>query len=156
MSAPIKVDFTGVEDFEALPEAKYRCTILEVTPEQAEGSEFQYLNWVLNVDEPPQFTGRKLWLRTSLAPKARWKLKQVLEGLGYDPETLKGEIELDLSDFPGMSVIATAGTEMYQGSLRNTVVTLETSSLRPPPQRARPQAKGAKKGAAKKGGRKVR
>ncbi len=112
--APIKLDFTNIPGREAIPSGSYKATIVKVESRKSQSSEFNYLNWELDLDHP-DLEGRKLWYTTSLAPRALWKLREVLESLGFDAADLKGELTLDLDDFAGIEVLVEVEQEEWKG-----------------------------------------
>lgn len=158
--APIKLDFTSVPGLEPVPAGSYRATIVKVESRKSQQGDYPYLNWELDLDHP-EYGGRKLWLMTSLSPRALWKLRDVLKNLGFDEDALKGELTLDLDDMAGVEVMAEVSQEEWRGQdgkldppqVRNRVDMVHLASRGS--RAAKPHA--AKKAAAPaKAGRKVR
>ena len=88
--------------FEVLPEGTYEATIETVELKQAQHSEYPYLNWQFTLVDP-EHVGRKLWMTTSLNPKAAWKLGQTFEALGVIEPTANAEggvqdVEIEVDD----------------------------------------------------------
>lgn len=116
----LKANFTDVETFEAMPAGVYEVEVAEVEVRPSENSEYDYINWTLSVTEG-DYINRKLWLVTSMSPKAAWKLKEALLAFGADESDLEGELEFDPDDFIGARCKASTTQESYEGTLRNRV-----------------------------------
>ena len=156
----MKINFGDVEgSFEALPEGAYPVIIEKVERRESKSSEHDYLNWELTVSEG-EHKERKLWMITSLSPRALWKLKDVLDALGYDTE---GELDFEFDDqaveqsqgplllspqLAGEPAIAVVKNELYNEKERNRVEEL----VSPAPPGPKKSSNGAPK---KAGGRKL-
>jgi hypothetical protein len=119
------VDFSNVESFEPLPEGEYRCRIEEVVVKRNKADTGDYLNWTLEVIDG-EFSGRKLWLMTSLSAKALWKLKEVFESLGIegDQQELEWDDDTMLVTSPelvDLVVVAQVTQELYKDRVQNRV-----------------------------------
>lgn len=160
-----KINFADVEDsFETLPEGQYEVEVERVEVRESKSSEHNYLNWMLNIIEDGDYFERKLWMITSLSPRALFKLRDVFLGFGVI-EDEEEEIDLDWDDdvdvtpeegplvtepdLEGLTGIAVVENEMYKGREQNRV----NDILNMEEVEAKPAKKSpAKKGAAKKGG----
>lgn len=76
--------------FEALPEGVYICSLKQV--EVREGQKAPYWSWEFEVIQPDEHENRKLWVNTSLADNAEWKLKEVFEAFGVPTTTDTDEL----------------------------------------------------------------
>lgn len=113
----IKVDFTGVDVRTLLAEGQYHAKVLEIT--QEDGNEYPYLKWVFEVISNDKTNGAKLFYNTSLAPKALWNLRNLLETLGV--ETPASEVELDTDEYIGLELMLRVEHETYEGKDRAKV-----------------------------------
>lgn len=86
-----KLDFSDIPS-NTLPPGEYEAIIAKV--EGREGPTAPYLNWEFDILDP-EYVGRKVWMITSLSPKALWGLRDNLEALGIDVE---GELDLELEE----------------------------------------------------------
>ena len=125
--APIKINFSDVEDFELLDAGVYDAVVEDIEERESQSSDYPYLNWTLVV-AGEENDGRKLWFMTSLSPKALWKLKETLLSLGMSEEDVEDDFDFDPQDFIGMDVRATVVQESYKGRMQNRV---EDIALRP-------------------------
>lgn len=158
----MKINFADVEgSFEALPEGAYPVVIEKVERRESKSSEHDYLNWELTVTDG-EHKERKLWMITSLSPRALWKLKDVLDALGYDTE---GELDFEFDEgqvveqsqgplllspqLAGEPAIAVVKNELYNEKERNRVEELVAAA---PPGPKKTSSSGTKKA----GGRKLR
>lgn len=80
-----KVEEAEGGNFEAIPEGIYHA-VLEGEVEAAEGSKGPYWKWTFKVTDEG-FSGRKIWVNTSLAENALWKLKEIFEAFGVPTDT---------------------------------------------------------------------
>lgn len=122
----VKVDFSQAKDFEVLPVGSYPIVVAETEIRNSNSSQFQYINWTLEV-ETGEHAGRKLWLTSSLNPKATWSLKLVLRALGEtSPDLDKDEFDIDPDDYLGRRAIANVTQEEYNGRMQNRVESLSS------------------------------
>lgn len=157
--AGVKINFAEVESsFEPLPEGRYECVIEKVEVRDSKSSDNDYLNWELNVLDD-EYEGRKLWMITSLSPKALFRLKDVFLALGVIEEDeeldLEWEDDVDIQqqegplvtnpELEGLACIAVVVNEMYESRERNRVNELLDGSGEVPE-----KAPAAKKTPAKK------
>lgn len=75
--------YDNATEFETLPEGDYTIVLFSV--DEGSGPKGQYLNWECNVIDPA-YEGQKLWMITSLAPKAVWRVKKLCEAVGVEPQ----------------------------------------------------------------------
>lgn len=74
---------SGGGDFELLPAIVYLCTIESMERETAKtGTEMWKLTLIIT--EPDEFTGRRIWHRTTFGVKFDWTRKGFFAALGYD------------------------------------------------------------------------
>lgn len=138
----MKINFAEVESsFEPLPEGQYDCIIDRVEVRESNSSEHNYLNWELSVQDD-DYEGRKLWMITSLSPRALFRLKDVLMALGVieddDEIEIEWDDEIDVSpkegpqviepELDGIACVAVVTNEMYDGRERNRVNDLIAAS----------------------------
>ena len=128
MAPTVNVDFSDVKGFEPIPQGTYSAIIENVELRDSKSTEGnQNINWEFTVNDGGEFDGRKLFMTTSLAPKALFRLKGVMESLGFeasealsfdfDDET-KQVIEPELI---GRTVTVKVSQDTYQGRLVNRV-----------------------------------
>lgn len=131
----MKINFAEVEgSFEPLPEGPYDVLIEKVEVRESKSSEHNYLNWELVVQDG-EFEDRRLWMITSLSPKALFRLKDVLVALSIIEEDDELEIEWDedieitsqagplvtTPDLAGTTAVAIVKNEVYENKERNRV-----------------------------------
>lgn len=117
----VRVDFSKARDFEALPVGVYLVTVEETEVKDSNSSEYQYIKWTLQV-ATGEFAGRKLWMQTSLSPKATFGLRLALQALGEtNPELESDEFEMDPDDYLGRSALAVVSQEEYNQRMQNRV-----------------------------------
>lgn len=105
------LDFTGVETGgKAVPDGNWLAEVVSV--EEKEGSESgePYLKWKWKVKEGPG-KGGAVYDNTSLQPQALWKLRGLLESLGFDVPD--GAMDFDESDAVGEEAILEIVNEQY-------------------------------------------
>jgi hypothetical protein len=132
----LKVNFAEIEGgFEPVPEGRYDVTVERVEVRESKSSDYDYLNWELNIADG-DYEGQKLWMITSLSPRALFRLKdtfialEVIEGDEEDFE-LDWDDEVDITpqegpivtnpDLEGIAAVAVVKNEMYDGKERNRV-----------------------------------
>lgn len=163
----LKVNFAEIEgSYDPLPEGRYDVEIERVEVRESKSSEHDYFNWEFNVLHE-DYEGRKLWMITSLSPKALFRLKDTLVALEVIDENeeldFEWEDDVDITpsegplltnpDLQGMTgIVAVVTNEIYEGKERNRVtdVYLGEADAEPPEEDEAPKDK-AKKGSAKKG-----
>lgn len=131
----LSVNFAEIEgSFEPLPEGEYECVIEKVEVRDSKSSDHDYLNWELKVlDE--DYEDRRLWMITSLSPKALFRLKDVLVAIdvieGDEELEIEWEDDVDITsqegplvtnpDLDGLPCVAVVTNEVYDGRERNRV-----------------------------------
>jgi hypothetical protein len=150
-----RVNFADVESsFQPLPEGTYECMVSSLEVRESRSSDNDYVNWELKVLDD-EHEGRRLWMITSLGPRALWKLKDTLLALDVIEED--DDIELEWEDgvditpqegpnvtFPevvGMPCVAVVRNQMYEGRERNRVEELMLSGSEAPAPAAKEKAK---------------
>ena len=131
----ISIDFSDVESFEALEPGKYPIVVESVEMRASTKSENPYLNWELRITNESA-KNRRLFLMTSLSPKALWRLKGIFENLGIYEEQMELQVDeesgiLISPAIVGVPAIAVVAQEVYQGRVQNRV-----EDLLPPEGRA--------------------
>lgn len=128
--AKVNVDFSEVQEFEALEKGEYSAIIFKATyVEPASEDKYPYLNVEFDVTEPGS-ENRKLWKVWSLSPKALWRMKQDLENLGFDVEEGldidydEDTMEVTEPEVAGMPCIAVVEQRTYEGRIQNDVKTV--------------------------------
>jgi hypothetical protein len=129
----ININFAEVEgSYEPLPEGPMPVIIEKVEVRESKSSEHNYLNWEMVVQDPDH-EGRRLWMITSLSPKALFRLKDVFEALGVldDEMTIEWDDDVQITpaagprllqpDVEGVAAIAVIKNEIYEGKERNKV-----------------------------------
>lgn len=76
-----KTEATESVDFSPLPPGIYAARLMAVDATKS-GPEGPYWSWEYQVTADP-FKGRKLWVNTSLADNALFKMKETFEALGF-------------------------------------------------------------------------
>ena len=123
MTPGIHLDFSEVEDsdFEPIPAGIYTGVIDEIEERESKSGPHPYLNWTLIIGGDGEFSGRKLWMMTSFSPKALWRLRDTLIGLGCDAKKLKQKFEFDPVNYINVPVQIEVSQETYDGKLQNRV-----------------------------------
>lgn len=117
----MNLDFSSVPSREPLEEGKYILTIAEAEEKiSSTGNPMISITYDVNstfdgVEVPGQ---RKLWDNYSLVEKALFKIKELLEALGYDTSEL---VTMDVTDMVGGQVVAQVIQETYNGEIRNRI-----------------------------------
>lgn len=157
----LKVNFAEIESsFEPLPEGEYEVIIDRVEVRESKSSDNDYLNWEMTVQDD-EYEDRKLWMITSLSPRALFRLKDVLLALEVIDENEELDIEWDEDvdvtpkegpivtnpDVSGLAAIAVVTNETYDGRERNRVNDLIAVEQ---PTKTTAKRNGAKKSGAKK------
>ncbi len=123
--ARVNVDFSEVEEFEAMPKGNYDCVIEKVEVRDSNSSDYQYLNWELKVADG-EFKDRRLWFITSFSPKALFRLKQTLENLGMYDEDLNFDFDDESGAvldpvLVGLPCTAAVSQRVYNETMQNQV-----------------------------------
>lgn len=133
----IKVDFTGVEASGNHPEGRFLFTV-DGVPEvkTSENSGNDYINWTLKSDHG------KVWHMTSLAPQALFNLRNVLESMGLEVE--QAAMDLDLTEYDGLTLGAEIEHEVYQGKKKARVIDIFPESELDGEEEEKPKGKTGK------------
>lgn len=153
----ISINFGDVEgSFEVIPAGRYPVVVEKVEVRESKSSDHNYFNWEMTITDGDH-EGRKLWMITSLSPKALFRLKDVFVNLG----AIEGDEEMELEwdddveitpkegplvitpELAGMDGIALVSIDMYEGKERNRVDDLfgpETSGANKQPGASRTSA----------------
>jgi hypothetical protein len=161
----LKVNFAEIEgSFDPLPEGRYDVEVERIEVRESKSSEHDYFNWEFNVLHEDH-EGRKLWMITSLSPKAMFRLKDTLVALEVidEDDELDFEWEDDVDITPGegplltnpdlqemTGIVAVVTNEVYEGKERNRVSDVYLGDADEEPA-AKEEEKEEKKGTAKKG-----
>lgn len=127
----VTVDFSEVQDFEALPAGEYPVVIDKATfREPQEEGKFPYINLALKVTEG-EHEGRMFWMILSFSPKAIWRMKQVFDNLGIIDEDdeldvdyeegADGEYIVTSPELAGLPAIAAVTQRPYENRMQNQV-----------------------------------
>lgn len=165
----LKVNFAEIEgSYDPLPEGRYDVEVERVEVRESKSSEHDYFNWEFNVLHEDH-EGRKLWMITSLSPKAMFRLKDTLialEVIEEDEEVdFEWEDDVDITPQEGplvtnpelqglTGIVAVVTNEVYDGKERNRVNDVYLGDAEEEPPEPEEEKKAAKKGAAKKGAKK--
>jgi len=119
------IDFSGVQELEALPEDTYPCIIADVSREVAkEAGKYDYYKVKFTVsDDSSDANGRAVYRNYSTSPKSLWALKQFMIIAGTDPEKFEGEVDVDeeMLELKGADVEVTVAVKTYNDKLVNEV-----------------------------------
>lgn len=117
----ISLDFSEVQEFEALAEGNYKVKVAEI--EMKEGAKGPYLSFTFDV------VGKKskLFHNCSLAPQALFNLKRVLEALGM--QVPSKAFDLDPDDLVGLTAVVEVGHELYEGKKRARITEFVTAGV---------------------------
>lgn len=155
----VNVDFSEVQEFEALEKGEYSAIIAKLTyVEPASDDKYPYLNVEFDITEPG-VDNRKVWKVWSLSPKALWRMKQDLENLGLDTEEGmdidydEDTMEVTEPEVVGMPCVLVIEQRPYEGRIQNdvkTVLSADTPQKGTKKEPGKKAAAGAKKTAGKK------
>ena len=110
----LSIDFSGVESGggRAVDDGEYVAEVTSVTEEESEGGN-PYLAWKWKITENGDAKGATIYDNTSLLPQALWRLKGLLEVLGFDvPDSA---MTLDLKSLIGKKATLEITNEEYRG-----------------------------------------
>ena len=96
----LRVDFSEVQEFDLIPEGVYRACVTEQEVRESNSSEYPYINWTYTIVGSAN-DNRKVWLMTSLSPKALFRLKAFLIAAGETKESLASDFEMDPDKYVG-------------------------------------------------------
>jgi hypothetical protein len=96
----IQINFAEVgSDFETIPEGSYPIVVDKAEVRESKSSDNPYINWEMTITEG-EHEGRRLWMITSLSPKALFRLKDVFEALGVLEDEMEVEWDEDVAITP--------------------------------------------------------
>lgn len=124
----MKLDFSQIPDFKALPEGEYDAVVSQVTVKESSNSEYPYLNWQFTISDTdfPEAESMSVYMMTSLSPKALWRVRDTFATFGL----IDSEIDLEIDDttgilidpdLTGMAVRLQLSQDTYQNQIRNRV-----------------------------------
>ena len=111
----INLDFSGVEERKPLEEGIYVLTIEDAEEKPAKSSGNPMISVKFGVEGHDQ---NKLFDNFVLTQKALWKLKEVLNALGYETDAI---VDLDITELVGQQVQAKVVQEEYDGRMTNRI-----------------------------------
>lgn len=117
--AKYTVDFSDVPS-DKMENGVYEAVVNKIEMRESKSSEHPYLNWEFEIVEGESI-GRKVYMMTSLSPKALFRLKQTFEVCGLDADSVTdmdvddATHELLFPDFIQMPVTIKVKNENYQG-----------------------------------------
>ena len=143
----VTVDFSDVQDFEALPKGDYESVLEKATfVEQDDPEKYPYINTEWVVTEEGEFKGRRLWMVLSLSPRALFRMKDVFENLGVYEDNLDFDYDEETGtllepEITGLPALLSVSQRTYEGRQQNQIDAVTAIDA--------PRA-GEKKGTAKK------
>jgi hypothetical protein len=120
--SPFKIDMSDVrEGFEPIPAGVYPIVVSTLKQSEEDGpSGYPYIILEMTVANG-DFENRKLWTNLSMSPKAAFKVKEFLLGVGVPEEDLGGEFEFDPDEYEGATADVAVKQESYEGEPRSRV-----------------------------------
>jgi len=118
-----KMDFSGVNTFELLPQGEYTCYAFDVDLRQTRNGDDMYV-LILKVAEG-EHKGRQLFYNLPVMKQTMWKIKETLETFGLEiPESV---VEVDFDEILGKKCIAVVEHRVAKEGKRKgeTVETVE-------------------------------
>lgn len=110
----LDVDLTNIEirdGFDPIPAGTYDLLIRKGEVRPSSRSDYDYVNWELEVTGDPDYSGEKIFHITSLHPKAL----QMPSGLKALWEALSLPLnDVNITDAIGLTVTAEVGQEIYK------------------------------------------
>ena len=138
---PFKIDMSDVEGFDPIPAGVYPIVVSSLKQSEEDGpSGYPYFILELTVAEG-EFENRKLWTNLSMSPKAAFKLKEFLLGVGVSEEDLAGEFDFDPDEYEGATAEVAVKQESYEGVVRNKVTNFLPAEEEAAPKKAAPKGK---------------
>ena len=113
-----KVNFSDVQNFEAVPAGVYQVAVIEM--EENTGNAGVYFKTTFEILDG-EYAKRKLWSNLSLSPKAAWKLQEALISFGESPDVLDGDFEFDPDNYIGVECSIAVEQDHYEGRITNVV-----------------------------------
>lgn len=127
---PLKVDYTQVKTFEALPKGDYPATFTSWEVKDAADSPYPNLvgEFTFDEDSPNDAGGRKIKRYWTSNPDGADFFRRDMIALGEDPDTFKGPKakELDMEQVAQTQVgeqcvLRIDADDKYDGSMRNNI-----------------------------------
>lgn len=123
----LTVDFSGVESGggRAVDDGEYVAEVTSVSEEESESGN-PYLAWKWKITESGDAKGATIYDNTSLQPQALWRLKGLLEVLGFDvPDSA---MTIDLKALVGKKATLEITNEEYRGKQKPRVTAFNGAS----------------------------
>ncbi len=123
----LTVDFSGVESGggRAVDDGEYVAEVTSVSEEESESGN-PYLAWKWKITEQGDAKGATIYDNTSLQPQALWRLKGLLEVLGFDvPDSA---MTIDLKALVGKKATLEITNEEYRGKQKPRVTAFNGAS----------------------------
>lgn len=116
MSRKMKLDFTGVENFQRANEGKHVCKIVSADEKQSQGGNDMIVVAfeVIKGDDK----SARVYENYPLIDTALWKLKGLLQAIGMKAD---GKVQLDLDKLIGKTCEVNVIHEEYEGRIRARV-----------------------------------
>lgn len=153
----ININFADVEgSFDPVAAGAHPVIVDKVEIRESKSSEHNYLNWELTISDGED-EGRKLWMITSLSPKALFRLKDVFDALGVLDDEMELEWDEDVAitnstgplllapDVIGLECVAIVKHETWEGKVKDRVEEIR-------PAGDEPEANGSRSTPEKRGG----
>ena len=122
----VNVDLSGVESSrKTIPEGTYTLTVNAVNQKNSSNNN-PMIAFEFEVADGP-YKGAPLYENCSLQPQALFKLKSVLEALGF--EIPNKAFDLNLRDLIGLTCEVEVGHEVYEGKKRARILEYLTPDL---------------------------
>lgn len=111
-------------DYEAMPEGHYLVKVVandieEAGPNSKTGADMLALT--MEVVQPREFSGRKVWDRLSFSDRALWKLRSFFDAVDYDFDSDVDEIQEDGTEFVVLLTQTIQKAGKGKGNLKNDV-----------------------------------
>ena len=122
--SPFKIDMSDVaEGFEPIPAGVYPIVVSSLKQSEEDGpSGYPYIILEMTVADG-EFENRKLWTNLSMSPKAAFKVKEFLLGVGVAEDEINDPegFEFDPDEYEGANAAVAVKQESYEGVIRNRV-----------------------------------
>jgi len=115
----INLDMSKTENNNLIPEGEYQAFVYDVAQRQNKAGDGFYLNWQFKI-QGGDSEGKLVFHITSLKDNALFKLRELLEAIGYSVPT-DGQLELDTDDLMGKKCTLVIGHREYQGKQQNEI-----------------------------------
>ena len=118
------VDPDSRPDYDAMPEGYYLVKVIENAEEEAGPNSktgAAMLALTLEVVQPREYQGRKVWDRLSYSEKAQWKLRSFFDAVDYDYDSDVDEIQDEQEEFVVQLTEQIQKQGKNKGKLKNEV-----------------------------------